>query len=218
MAENDSLLREVDDAVRHDRLMALWNQFKMPLIYAAIALILVTAGSSIWKNYQQAQAEKITLVLEEAAQLYQSKQYDKAAASFETVTQQARGALADMARLWQARSLLGAQKEKSARRTLQNLIIAPEGHDLLWRDLACIHLMGLTGSIKEVPSACSGETASPLSTLLVRLRAAGLWQSGDAAAARKMLETLADDTTLSPDVRAQARGWETTIGAHGAKE
>ncbi|MFZ4125899.1 MAG: hypothetical protein ACOYJ2_07530 [Rickettsiales bacterium] len=211
MAENDSLLREVDEAIRQDRLMGLWNHLKMPIIYASIALILVTAGTSIWKHYQQAQAEKITLALANAQSLYAAKRYDQAAKDFEAITHQARGELADATNLWQARALLGAKKDKPALRVLQNIVLAPEGKDLFWRDIACLHLMGLVKTADEMPSQCRGKTASPLAPVLQQIYAASLWQAGDEKAARALLDALASNTELSPNVRAQARALDATI-------
>lgn len=218
MAEDDILMREVNDAVRHDKMMNFWNQFKMPLVYAAIALIVVTAGSSIWNHYQQSRAEEATLALDNAQQLYHAKKFTEAAKAFEGISQQTRGDLADMAKLWRARALLGADKHKSALRVLQNIVLAPEGHDLFWRDLACLHIAGLTKTASEVPEACSGTKPSPLSPLLVQLNAAGKWSAGDTEGASALLGGLAQDTTLSADVRARASAWENTIRAHDAKE
>lgn len=218
MVENDSLLREVNEAVRHDRMMAVWNQFKMPLVYAAIALIAVTAGSSIWNHYQQSQAERAAMAFDKAQQLYIAQKYDAAAKAFDELTHQTRGDLADMAKLWHARSLLGDDKKKTALRTLQNIIVAPEGRDLFWRDMACLHVMGLVKGVSEVPEACNGSKPSPLSSMLVQLNAVGVWHEGDTKTARELLSALANNPDAPLDARAQARAWETTIGAHSAKE
>jgi hypothetical protein len=215
---DDSLLREVDEAVRHDRLMNIWNQLKLPLIYAASALILVTAGSSIWRNYQEKQAEEITLAFEDAQALYAAKQYEKASESFEDITHRTRGNLADMAKLWRARALLGANKKKSATRVLQNIIIAPEGHDLFWRDMACLYLIGATSHIKEMPETCNGTTASPLSPILTQFAAAGKWSDGDTVAAAKLLSDMAKNPETTKAAREQAEAWATTIRMHQRKE
>lgn len=218
MAENDSLLREIDDAVRQERMMGLWNHLKMPLIYAAVALIVVTAGSSVWNSYQKSQAEKITLAFDAARAHYVAARYEEAAKSFDALAHQTRGDMADMVKLWRARSLLAFDKKKTALRVLQNIVLAPEGHDLFWRDMACLHVLGQVKSTAEVPEGCSGEKPSPLSAVLVQFRAAGKWSEGEAKAAEVMLEKLADNEQLSPNVRAQGRALETTIRTHAKKE
>jgi len=211
MAENDILLREVDEDLRRERMMNLWNQFKRPLIYAAVALILVTAGSSMWHSYQQSQAEEVTIALNDAQQLYAAKQYEQAAKQFEAITHRTRGDLADMSKLWNARSLLAAKKNKSAMRVLQNIVIAPEGHDLFWRDLACLHIIGAEAG--AIPETCSGNKPSPLAPLLTQLYAAGKWSEGDAETARTMLGKLAVDADIPTPLRSEANAWETTIRA-----
>lgn len=211
MAEDDSLIREVNEEMRNDRLKAFWNSIKIPIYIAAGALIIITAGTSIWKQYQQSQAEKNTLALADAQALYSAQHYDEAAKAFATLTKKTRSELADAVKLWQARALLGAKKEKPALRVLQNIALAPEGKDLFWRDIACLHLMGLVKTTGEIPSSCHGEKISALSPVLKQFYAAGLWQSGDEKAARALLESLAEDTRLPPDVRAQARAFDVTI-------
>lgn len=221
MAENDpnsSLMREIDDAVRHDKLMNLWNQFKMPLIYATVALIVVTAGSSIWKNYQQGQAEEATKAFNDARLLYVEQRYDESAKAFETLTHQTRGEMADMAKLWRARALLASGKQKTALRTLQNIVIAPEGRNMFWRDLACLHVFGLVKTTAEVPEQCSGKNESTLSPMLAQFYAAGKWSEGDSKSAEKLLDALIKDENVSLDMKMQARAWQTSLRAQRSKE
>lgn len=218
MAEHDSLMREVDDAVRHDKMMSAWNQFKMPLIYAAVALVIVTAGSSIWKNYQQGQAEKITLAFDAARTLYLDAKYDESAKAFDALTHQTRGELADMSKLWRARALLAGGKQKTALRTLQNIVIAPEGRDLFWRDMACLHVIGLVKTTAEVPEQCSGKTDSPLASVLTQFYVAGKWSEGDNEAADAALKKLIEDESTPLALKMQARTFEPAIRAHRAKE
>lgn len=208
MAENDTLIREVNDALREERLTQFWRYVRLPIFYAALALILVTAGSSVWKQYQQSQAEEVTMGFAKAQEHYRAGHYKKAANAFEQTAQSSRGELADIARLWQARALLAQDKTKDAMRALQTLALAPEGQDFMWRDLACLQLAGLA---KSTPKTCAGEMDSPLRPLLAQYHAAALWRSGKDKAAREVLAGLGKDKGLSPSLRAQIRALEQTI-------
>ena len=158
------------------------------------------------------------MALFERRLLYVEQRYDESAKAFDTLTHQTRAEMADMAKLWRARALLASGKQKTATRTLQNIVIAPEGRDLFWRDLACLHLLGLVKATAEVPEQCTGKNSSPLSPLLVQFHAAGKWKEGDAKAAEKLLDGLIADDNVSLDVKMQARSWQTTIRAERAKE
>jgi hypothetical protein len=178
MVENDTLIREVNDAVRADRLQQLWRNYRWPLLAAAVALVAVTAGNSLWRHYQQQQQEATTLAFAQAQGDFARADYALAAKGFEALSHQTRGTLADITRLWQARALLAQGKPKAGQRVLQNIVIAPEGHDLYWRDQACLHLIGLKteGAISAV---CLGQKASPLAPVFAQMHAARLWQEGE---------------------------------------
>ena len=76
--QNDMLIREVNDAVRADRLQRFWRQYRWPVMVAAILLVLFTAGNSLWRHYQQQQAEAMTLAFAEAQGHYQREEFAKA--------------------------------------------------------------------------------------------------------------------------------------------
>lgn len=208
--QNDILIREVNDAVRADRLQRLWRQYRWPMLVAAVLLVLFTAGNSLWRHYQQQQAEAMTLAFAEAQGYYQREEFAKAASAFERLRHKARGSLADVAKLWQARALIAQKKTKAAERVLQNIVIAPEGHDLYWRDQACLHLIGLRIG-GAVPPACSGETLSPLAPVLKQFAAAHLWQEGNMTEAKALLDHLQADAATPPLIRQQSTGWAASM-------
>jgi hypothetical protein len=206
MAEDDALIREVNDAVRADRLHRLWQQYRWPVFAAALMLVFVTAGNSVWRHYQRQQAEAATLAFAEAQAYYQREEFAIAAKKFEQLRHQARGSLADVVKLWQARALMAQQKTKAATRVLQNIVIAPEGHDLYWRDQACLHLISL-GSNAGVPPVCHGKTPSPLAPVLMQMNAARLWQEGNTREAKALLEQLQLTAETPALIRQQSGSW-----------
>ncbi|MFN7186261.1 MAG: tetratricopeptide repeat protein [Alphaproteobacteria bacterium] len=210
MVENDVLIREVNDAVRADRLQMLWQRYRWPLLAAAATLVAVTAGNSLWRHYQTQQQQSITLALAQAQGDYTRADYALAAKGFEALSHETRGTLADIVKLWHARALLAQGKLKAGRRVLQNIVIAPEGHDLYWRDMACLHLIGLQKE-GRIPPACMGQTASPLAPVFVQMHAARLWQEGQKREAKALLETMAADAATPPALRQQAGAMLATL-------
>ncbi len=57
---NDTLIREVDEELRRDRMRKLWRQGGPWVIAAAVAVVLVVAGYEGWTWWQKTQAAAIT--------------------------------------------------------------------------------------------------------------------------------------------------------------
>ena len=55
---NDTLIREVDDELRRDRMRKLWRQAAPFVIGAAIAVVLLVAGYEGWTWYQDSTSAK----------------------------------------------------------------------------------------------------------------------------------------------------------------
>lgn len=208
---NDMLIQEINDDVRRERMHALWNAVKKPLLIAAALLIAITAGVSITKHYDsQAKAEATNIVLTGSEQ-YMRKEYKAAAETFAKAAEQAgSGELKGIAQLWQARSLLAAGDTPKAASMLNTLASAGDATSLRIRDVACIHLYSLNA---DVPAACSGEGASPMRANLALLDAATLWQAGKTEEATARLKKLAADDTVAEEERDLAKRYLTTITA-----
>src|SRR3569832_381254 len=139
----DLLLNEIDEALRHDRMVALWHEWRKPLFYGAIALILGTAGASVWRDHREKVGQAAMETLTDGRSAYSKGDFAGAAASFHTVAGENGGALNDIARLWEGRALLAGGKKDEAVVVFAGLVAKPEGSDLLWRDLACLRLAGI---------------------------------------------------------------------------
>lgn len=201
MAENDTLLREVDEDVRRDKMQALWKQYRKPFFLAIGLLVAVTAGHSIWSDHQEKRAGESMLVLDRGIVAYEAGDYKKAAGVFTALAEKNSGELNDLARWWQARALTASEDAKQALAVLHGLADKPAGRDMLWRDLACLQLMGAG---VDAPKPCSSTADSPLVTQRLEWQAANLWLAGDAKAARAILEPMASDQALSGAQRARA--------------
>lgn len=79
------LLREVDEAMRAERMKRLWEQHGNTVVMVVAALILGTAANSGWKAYKTHQAQKQTTVLIEALKS------DDVAAKIDPLTQELKG-------------------------------------------------------------------------------------------------------------------------------
>jgi len=214
MPQEDSLLREVDDAVRHDRMLALWQRYRQPLFAAAIALVVATAGGSVWNGYQEKKAGESMQQFAIAQAQYDAGAYKDAADSFATTADIAlKGELRDLAQLWEARALEAGGKKNAAVKRLEELATNPQGGDLVWRDLACLRLVGIDSS----KTACLKDGASPLAGERDLVRAAVLWQDGKADEAAALLTKLANDPNANDSVRTRAQQYLSAVAVPATK-
>lgn len=195
---DDSLIREVDEEVRRERMERLWRHYRLPLALAALALVLVTAGASIWRNMESKRAGEAMARLERAIHQLEAEKPAQAAQAFAALAKDSDGSLRDIARLWQARALAQAAQAESALAAWRDLAEHPAGADLFWRDRACLQLM-TAGA--ELPSPCVAASASPLKVTRMEWRAAQLWGAGKRDDARALLDTLGDDADATPAQR-----------------
>ena len=209
MAEEDSLFREVDEAIRHDKLMAAWRKYRMPLLAASLALIVATAGGSMWSAYQQKRAGESMQQFSIAQEQYAAGDFNTAADSFGITADIAlKGDLRDMAQLWEARALEKAGKEKAAIKQLVELAEKPAGDDLLWRDLACLRLAAIDSA---KAATCLDAGASPLDAERALVRASTLWEAGKADKAAALLQMLVSDADTNDSVRARAQQYLSAV-------
>lgn len=206
----DSLLQEVDDDVRRARMQALWNQYRKPALFALILLIVATTGASLWKDYQEKKAGEAMLILDQGITAYEAGDHARAQRHFSAMAEQTDGELNDLARLWHARALASDGHAADAIRILTELAKNPHGKDFIWRDMACLRLMGANA---EVPEICATTGDSPLKTTRLEWQAAQLWQQGKAEEARTLMQAVAADETAPQDQRDRARNMLSALSA-----
>ncbi len=208
---SDPLFREVDEAVQRDRLHALWNEYRRPIIAAVIAMIGFSIGMSQWHTYQEQKAGRAMEQFSAAQDLYAQEKYMDAANDFAALaTQPATPEIADMAHLWQARALIAAKKEAEAIALLVALAEHPQSTKLVWRDLACLRLVTLDASKNTCLDA---DANSPLATQRKLVQVAHLWESQKSDEARSILEALIADPNTPQSTRISAQNFLSVLPA-----
>ncbi len=203
----DHLLQEVDADVRAENLHQLWRDYRSKLLFLVVAILVATAGSTVWKSYQEKRGAVLMTALSEAQTLYTQGKFADAAAAFETAASTTSGDTKTLAQLWQGRALAAADKKPEAIAVLQTASAAAPS---LWSDLACLRLAGLDAAAATCLAAAKD---SPLASQRRALAAASDWSAGKKAQAIATLEELAtsDDTTES--MRNQVMQWLATLRA-----
>jgi hypothetical protein len=197
---NDQLMREVQDDIRRERMQRLWVQYRAPLLAAVAALVIAVAGMSYWQDYRTGKAEQAMLRISSAIRELQTGDAAKAATALQAQAEASTGEPRDVALLWLARAQAKAGDVAAASKSLGRLATAPQGADLIWRDLGCLQL--LQGA--DAPAACTADSASPLREKRMEAHAAQLAASDKHDEARAVLTALRDAQDAAPTTRERA--------------
>ena len=87
----DNLLNEVDADLRAERMHQLWLRHRFTLLLAVVAIILASAGSTLWQNYQEKRGGEQLLAFRNAQALYEKGETQKAAEGFAALTSHTNG-------------------------------------------------------------------------------------------------------------------------------
>ncbi|MDP9195585.1 MAG: tetratricopeptide repeat protein [Pseudomonadota bacterium] len=201
------LLREIEEEIRRERLLAVWKKYHTLIIGTVLAVVVGTAGVAGWHEWRdsrnsRATAELSALVLQAPADPAQSAQ---ALASF---AQNAPASQAMLARLHEAGALAKAGKTTEAIQ-IWDTVSADRSVDAPWRDLATL--------LSVMHQADSGDPVALLKRLEPLTGADSSWRfsarewaavlkarSGNRAEAAQMLHALASDPQTPASLRERA--------------
>lgn len=204
----DSLLQEVDQALRADRASALWQKHRKTLLTIAAGLILGTAANSLWQHQREVKGGEMLQKLTEAQQLLEKGNAPEAAKAFGAIAAGAKGEFKDLALVWQSRALVKAEKKTEAATVLAEAV--KDGQSL-WADIACLRLAGLDAKAAEPCLAAKNKT--PLAATRAEWAAANSWANGDVLGAKAAIEALLADANTAPDASARLTEWLAVIKA-----
>ncbi len=209
----DSLLKEVDEALRADRAAAWWKKNRTSIVVFIVALILGTAANSLWQTHRETKGGELLAALSDAKQLLESGKAAEAASGFKTIADGASGEVKDLALVWQSRAHVAAKQNAEAIAALKTAVT--DGHGL-WADIACLRLAGLDAT--AAAPCLADTTASPLAATRAEWSAANLWAGGKTDDAQTALTQLMTNPETSPDTRARLAQWLASMHAQkGAK-
>jgi hypothetical protein len=201
------IFREVDEALREDRVKAIWSRYGTLIIAGAVALVAATGAYVGWRSYSQNQAQSQTraLVQAEAQAVADPK---NAVAVFAAVAADSGADHAALARLLEARADLDAGKRDAAADLYQQ-IAGDSGVNPAIRDLAKLYA-AMARIDDGDPAALADELAplaadtSPWRSLARELQGLLALRQRDTAKAREIFDALSKDPAAPPGVRARA--------------
>lgn len=210
MANNeDTLIREVEEELRRERMEQLWKQYGSYFVVMALAIIVGVGGFKFYQSRQVAAANAAGSAYETASNLMQDGKQDDARKALEELIKTGPSGYAALARLKLAGLELGAGDKAKALAQYEALAGSASADGLL-RSFARLQAAALKvgeADFTEVENRLNdlvGEQ-SPWRANARELIALAALKAGKTDAARKALENVMADRTAPADVRERAQ-------------
>lgn len=208
------LFDEVDEEVRREQLKRLWDKYS---IFFIALMVLVVAAVGGWRGYQYLEGKKAAeagAAFEKAAELSEQDKHAEAEAAFAELAAKAPSGYRTLARLRAAAE--AAPRDPKAAAKMYDDIAADRSVGGEWQDLAKIRAAGLlldSASYADMQQRLESST-TPKATFRHSARemlALSAWRNNDPAAARKWLDTIADDGETPPGLRSRAEALQALL-------
>jgi hypothetical protein len=203
----DEFIREVDEAVRQDQWLKLWQRYGNYVIGAALAVVIGSAAGVGWRTWQQNQRLEEARRYADAQQMLRDAKPAEAARAFAALADDSSSGYRVLARLRAAEAEAEAGDRAAATAALDRLAAddaaAPE-----YRSLGELLATQQQLAQAEAPALSGLEPltggADPWRYSALELRALAQMQSGDTAAARQTLDGLLAEPLAPPDLARRA--------------
>ena len=210
------IFREVEEEIRQERYAKLWAKYGKYVIAAAVAVVLATAGTVAWRDYQQKERAAESERYAAGMMMIAENKLPQAADAFAALAKEAGGDYGALARLEEAGLRAQAGDQAGAERAYDELAGDSSAKRSL-RDLAV--LLAVMHDLDKVDPAEGRARLKPLLaddnpwrfsarelTALLALRV------GDTVAAKEAYKTVADDQNAPPALRARATEMLASLG------
>lgn len=216
----DNFIQEIEDDIRRDRHLALWNKYGRYVVTFALIVIICAAAAVAWRHYRTGERTKDSMAYNAALMLANQGQgaaaADAALPALRAIAPSSSDSYATLARLQEAALLTKAGKPEEAV-AIYDAMAGNRDIDPMLRDLAVL-LRALAMFDKEDPAVLSSRL-TPLTTgsawryTALELTALLAQRSGDTAKARDIYATLADDPNTPRQLRGRAAEMLAGLGA-----
>lgn len=210
MANNeDTLIREVEEELRRERLQEIWNRYGTYVLLGAVAVVAAVGGGRFYQDRQAAAAAAAGSAFEKAVTLIEKSKPDEARAAFEELARNGPSGYAALARLQLAAAYAKAGDKTKATETYTALA-DDKRTDATLRSLAALHLSMSKvgdGAFTEVENRLNDLAAdtSPWKSNARELIAVAQLKAGKVDKARAELEQILADQTAAASVRERAQ-------------
>lgn len=216
---SETILSEVDEELRRDRLRAVWRRFGPWLIAAAVAVVLAVAINEGWSWWQNSNAARASDEFYSALELAEKGDIAGAQAALDTVETSGVGGYPLLARFREASLLARDGKDAEAVAAYDALANADTVPRI--RELALVlaaNVLVDSGDVGAVQQRVSGLVTPENALRNVAREAIGLaqYKAGDVNAALQTFQDAAADERVNRDLQSRMQVYIATLLSQGA--
>jgi hypothetical protein len=201
------IFREVEEELRRENLLKLWQRYGKYAVMLAVAAVIVTALGVGWREYRlkERQAEGVRYAA--ALDLERQGKVQEAEDAFAAIAETGSSGRAVLAR-FELAGLKAKAGDHADAAAIYDQIAKDDSLDLTYRELATLFAARL--DLDQDPKAAAErvapltDTANPYHASAIELTAIAALKQGDTKAARAAYERLADDPTVPQGARTRA--------------
>jgi hypothetical protein len=212
------IFREIDEELRQEKFEKFWREYSRYIIVGAVVVVLVVAGISGWRQYQESQRLADGARFAAAKALVESGETKDAAALFAALGRESGTNYGMLARFHQA-ALLARDGDPGAAAEAYDTLAADPDVDASLRDLAIILSTSLGANGKSPDSAAIAAKLEPMIAAGSTWRHSALeilgslaHRSGDIARAKELFQRIVDDREAPQGARTRASEMLAIIG------
>jgi hypothetical protein len=203
-----NFLREIDEELRRDRLMKLWERYGIYAVAAAVLLVAAIGGWRAWQWHEARESAKAGAQFEQAVTLSDAGKQEEAQKEFAAIAKEAPSGYRMLARL----QLAGDAGAKNAAEGVKAFdeIAADGSVDPVLRELAKVRALFLlvdTASVSEIAARAEPLTAknAPFHNSAKEALALSYYRAGDRAKARALYAEILADPQVTPSLANRAQ-------------
>ena len=206
--ELSDIFREIDEELRRDRLMSLWQRYGIFIVALAVLIVAAIGGWRAYEWWEARRAAEAGAAFEAALSLEEQQKGEEAAAAFDRIAKQGgAGGYPTLARLQEADRL--AVNDRAAAVKAYEALAADRGVPPALQELARVRaallLLG-TASYDELRARVEPLTAGDRSFRHTarEIMALAAFQAGDAASVQRWSDMIVGDPEAPPGTRSRA--------------
>lgn len=217
---SESIIQEVDDELRRDRIRKLWRQLGPFVIGAAVLVVVVVAGYEGWTWWQKTQSSKSSDLFYSATKIADGTDFDAAKTALDGVIKDGSGGYPMLAQFRQAALLAQQGKIDDAVAAYDGLSSSVSNTHL--RELALIlagNLLIDKGDVGAVQQRVGGSLTpeSPLRNAAREVLGLAQYKAGKLDDAMTSFNAIMTDPGVTSDIRSRIQIFMLQLVAEGAK-
>jgi hypothetical protein len=202
------IIREVDEELRHERYMKLWQRYGIYVVGAAVLVVAIVGGWRAWEWYSAREAARAGASFEAAMRLANEGKRPEAEATFAAIARDGTRGYQTLARFRAAAET--GKTDKAAGVAAYDALAADGSLDAALRDIARLQaglLLVDNASVAEMTERMKGliEPTAPFRHSARELVALAHYRAGDRAAAAKLFAEIMSDPEVPPSLRTRAQ-------------